>query len=112
MATSYTIQIPLHEREIVKSILNNRKCRIPSLWKQLTENNNEIRLSIFENGFMIGALSGQRNTVPECWKQLIDVMKKVKKDAGVEETDLGKRKLKGRESCVFIETEDNVHYIG
>ena len=30
----------------------------------------------------------------------------------VEKTPSDKRKLRGRESCVFIETEDTVHYVG
>lgn len=30
----------------------------------------------------------------------------------VEKTPPGKRTLRGRESCVFIETEDTVHYVG
>lgn len=89
MATPYLIRIPSHEREMIESILSSRKCRIPSVWKQLTENNNEIYLSIFENGFVIGALSGQRSAVPVTWKQLIDIMNQIKKDAGVEETDMG-----------------------
>lgn len=77
----YPIQIPFHEQEIIK--------RIPSLWKQFTDKNNEMYVTSYVNGFMIGMLYSQRNTVPECWKQLIDIMNKIKKDAGVEVTDLG-----------------------
>lgn len=104
METLYPIHIPSHEREIIKSILSNRRCRISSLWKQITDKNNEIRLTIYENGFMIGALTSQRKTVPECWKQLIDVMNKIKKDAGVEETDMGNGKVqvKDRSGAVIV----------
>ena len=100
-AILYPIQIPFHEQEIIKSTLFDRKDSIPSLWKQLTDKNNEIYMTSFENGFMIGALSGQRNTVPECWKQLIDIMNKIKKDAGVEVTDLGNNTVELKDSSGF-----------
>lgn len=104
METLYPIHIPSYEREIIKSIFSGRKNEVPNLWKKITDKNNEIRLTIRENGFMIGALSGQRNTVPECWKQLIDVMNKIKKDAGVEETDLGNGivQIKDRSGAVIV----------
>ncbi len=72
--TLYPIHIPFHEQEIIKSILFDRKDRMPSLWKQFTDKNNKMYITSFENGFMIGALASKRNTVPECWKQLIDIM--------------------------------------
>uniref|UniRef100_A0A6H2A0J3 Uncharacterized protein n=1 Tax=viral metagenome TaxID=1070528 RepID=A0A6H2A0J3_9ZZZZ len=97
----YPIKIPSQEREIVKSILFDRKNRIPSLWKQLTDKNNEMHLTSHENGFMIGALADQRNTVPECWKQLIEVMNKIKKNAGVEETELGTNMVQLKDSSGF-----------
>ena len=55
MATEplYPIQIPSHEQDIVKRILFDRKDRIPSFWKQFTDSNNEIHMTIRENGFMI-----------------------------------------------------------
>jgi len=101
--TLYPIQIPFHEQEILKSILFDRKDRIPSLWKQFSDNkkNNEIYMTSFENGFMIGALSSQRNTVPECWIQLIDIMNKIKKDAGVEVTDIGNNMVQLKDSSGF-----------
>ncbi len=105
-AILYPIQIPFHEREIIKRILFDRKDSIPSLWKKITDNkkNNEIYMTSFENGFMIGALASQRNTVPECWKQLIDVMNKIKKDAGVEVTDLGTNTVQLKDSSGFTIT--------
>ncbi len=103
MATEnlYPIHIPFHEREIIKSILFDRKDRIPSLLKQFTDKNNEMYLTSFENGFMIGAVSSQRNTIPECWKQLIDIMNKIKKDAGVEVTDLGNNMVQLKDASGF-----------
>lgn len=87
--TLYPIQIPVQEREIIKRLLFDRKDDVPSLWKKITDKNNEIYMTSRENGFMIGVLTSQRNTVPECWKQLIDVYNKIKNDAGVEVTELG-----------------------
>lgn len=97
----YPIHIPFHERETIKSILLDRKDRIPSLWKQFTDKNNEICINSFQNGFMIGALFSQRNTVPECWKQLIDIANKIKKDAGVEVTDLGNNIVQLKDTSGF-----------
>ena len=99
--TLYPIQIPFNEREIIKGILLDRRDKISSLWKQFTDKNNEIYITVFQNGFMIGALASQRNTVPECWKQLIDTMNKIKKDAGVEETDMGNNIVKLKDSSGF-----------
>ncbi len=99
--TLYSVQIPFREQEIIKSILFDRKDRIPSLWKQFTDKKNEIYMTSFENGFMIGALSSQRSTIPECWKQLIDNMNKIKKDAGVEVTNLGNNTIQLKESSGF-----------
>ena len=79
--TLYPIHIPVQEQEIIKGILFERKDRIPSIWKQFIDKNNEMYLTSFENGFMMGAVSSQRNTVPVFWKQLIDIMNKIKKDA-------------------------------
>jgi len=99
--TLYPIQIPFNEREIIKGILFDRRDEISSLWKQFTDKNNEIYITVFQNGFIIGALASQRNTVPECWKQLIDTMNKIKQDAGVEETDLGNNMVKLKDSSGF-----------
>lgn len=104
MATEplYPIQIPFHEIEIVKRILFDRKDNRPSLWKQFADKNNEIHLTLNETGFMMGMLSNQRNTVPECWKQLINIMNKIKKDAGVEVTDLENNMVQLKDSSGFI----------
>ena len=99
--TLYPIHIPIQEQEIIKRILFDRKDRLPSIWKQFTDKNNEIYLTSFENGFIIGAVSSQRDTVPECWKQLIDVMNKIKKDAGVEVTELGNNMVELKDSSGF-----------
>ncbi len=100
-ASLYPIQIPSQEWEIIKSILFDRKDDVPSLWKKITDKNNEMYITSHENGFMIGMLSSQRNTVPECWKQLIDVMNLIKKDAGVEMTDLGNNMVQLKDSSGF-----------
>ncbi len=84
----YPVRIPAKEREIIIRILSDRMYDMPALWKKITDKNNEMYITSHENGFMIGMLSEQRNTVPECWKQLIDVYNKIRKEAGVEETDL------------------------
>jgi len=94
--TLYMIQIPFHEQEIVKCILSDRKDRIPSLWKQFTENN-VIYMTAFEAGYITGVLSSQRNTIPECWRQLIDITDKIRKDAGVEVIDLGNNMVQLRD---------------
>jgi len=99
--TLYLIHIPFQEREIIKRILFERKDRIPSIWKQFTDKNNEMYLTSFENGFIIGAVSSQRDAVPECWKQLIDIMNKIKKDAGVEVTELGNNMVELKDSSGF-----------
>lgn len=99
--TLYPIQIPFHEQEILKSILFDRKDDVPSLWKKITDKNNEMYMTSFENGFMIAVLADQRNTVPECWKQLIDSMNKIKKDAGVEVTDIGNNTVELKDSSGF-----------
>lgn len=88
-ASLYPIRIPVQEREIIIRIFSDRMYDRPALWKKITDKNNEIYLTSLENGFMIGKLTSQRNTVPECWKQLIDVYNNIRKEAGVEETDLG-----------------------
>lgn len=100
-ASLYPIQIPSQEREIIKSILFDRKDDVPYLWKKITDKNNEMYITSHENGFMIGMLASQRNTVPECWKQLIDVMNKIKKDAGVEVTELGNNTVQLKDSSGF-----------
>lgn len=99
--TLYPIHIPFHEQEIIKSILFDRRVKIPSLWKQFTDKNNEMYMTPYVNGFMIGALFSQRNTVPECWKQLIDIANKIKKDAGVEVTDLGNNMVQLKDTSGF-----------
>lgn len=97
----YPIHIPVQEQEIITGILFDRKGRMPALLKKFTEKNNEISLTSFENGFLIGALTSQRDAVPECWKQLIDVMNKIKKDAGVEVTELGNNMVELKDSSGF-----------
>ncbi len=99
--TLYPIQIPFHEIEIIKRILFDRKDRIPALWKQITDKNNELHLTSHQVGFMIGALANQRSTVPECWEQLINVTNKIKEDAGVEETNLGNNMVQLTDSSGF-----------
>lgn len=99
--TLYPIRIPVQEREIIKRIFFDRKDDVPSLWKKLTDEKNEMHLTSHENGFMIGALESQRNTVPECWKQLIDVYNKIRKEAGVEVTELGNNMVQLKDSSGF-----------
>lgn len=61
---------------------------------------------------------GLRKSEPEVFRALVDSLKWRGADylqktlAAVERTPPEKRKLKGRESCVFIETEETVHYVG
>lgn len=43
------------------------------------------------------------------WRGTIELKRTME---AVEKTPADKRKLRGRESCVFIETEDTVHYVG
>jgi len=43
------------------------------------------------------------------WRGSIELKRTLE---AVEKTPSEKRKLRGRESCVFIETEDTVHYVG
>lgn len=62
--------------------------------------------------------SNLEKTNPEVFRALVDSLKwRGSKDLGktlaaVEKTPPEKRKLKGRESCVFIESEETVHYVG
>lgn len=94
----YPIRIPVSEREIILNTLSGRKNAIPTLWKQLIENGDEIKINSFQNGFMLGALSSQRNAVPESWKLLIDTVDKIRKDAGVEVIDLGDNTIQLKDS--------------
>lgn len=61
---------------------------------------------------------GLKKSNPEVFRALVDSMKWRGKENlektldAVRKTPPEKRKIRGRESCVFIETEDNVHYIG
>lgn len=89
MTPLYQIQIPVQERKIIERIFSDRMYDVPALWKKITDEKNEMYITPHENGVMIGALTSQRNTVPECWKQLIDILNNLKKEAGVEVTDLG-----------------------
>lgn len=106
----YPIKIPVQEREIIKGILLDRKDEIPSIWKQFADKNNEIYLTSFQNGFMIGVLSGHRNTVPVCWKELIGVLNKIKKDGGVEVTDLGNNMVQLKDSSGFSITRQKYEW--
>jgi len=108
--TLYPIQIPVQEREIIKGILSGRKDEIPSIWKQFADTNNEIYLTSIQNGFLIGVLSSQRNTVPECWKQLIGTMNKIKKDAGLVETDLGNNMVQLKDNSGFSITRQKYEW--
>jgi hypothetical protein len=110
--TLYPIQIPFNEREIIKGILSDRKDEISSLWKQFTDKNNEISINSYQNGFMIGVLSGHRKTLPEFWKQLIDVYNKIRKDAGVEVTDLGNNMVELKDSSGFAITRQKYEWEG
>lgn len=62
--------------------------------------------------------SNLEKTNPEVFRALVDSLKwRGTEDlqrtlAAVEKTPPEKRKLRGRESCVFIESEDSVHYVG
>lgn len=62
--------------------------------------------------------SNLEETNPTVFRALVDSLKwrgseeLIKTLAAVEKTPPEKRKLKGRESCVFIESEDTVHYVG
>lgn len=62
--------------------------------------------------------TGLKMHSPEVFRALVDSLKwRGKNDLqrtleAVKKTPPEKRKLKGRESCVFIESEDNVHYVG
>lgn len=98
----YPIRIPVSEKEIIKSILSDRRNDVPTLWKQFIENNDEIKINSYQNGFMMGALSSQRNDIPESWKQLIDTMDRIKKDAGVEVTDLGDSTIQLKDNSGFM----------
>ena len=61
---------------------------------------------------------GLKKSSPEVFRALVDSLKWRGKDAlhrtleAVRKTSPVKRKLKGRESCVFIETDNGVHYVG
>lgn len=61
---------------------------------------------------------GLKKSSPEVHRALVDSLKwRGTKDLqktleAVKKTPPEKRKLKGRESCVFIETEEAVHYVG
>jgi len=62
--------------------------------------------------------SNLEKTNPEVFRALVDSLKwRGSKDLGktlaaVKKTPPEKRKLKGRESCLFIESENTVHYVG
>lgn len=61
---------------------------------------------------------GLSKSSPEVYRALVDSLKwrgreELKRTLeAVKKTPPEKRKLKGRESCVFIETEEAVHYVG
>lgn len=61
---------------------------------------------------------GLKKSSPEVHRALVDSLKwrgsvELKRTLeAVKKTPPEKRKLKGRESCVFIETEETVHYVG
>lgn len=124
MATNklYPIQIPFQEWEIIKGILSDRmdeiikgilferKDGISSIMKQFADKNNEIYLTSFQNGLMMGVLSSQRNTVPECWKQLIDISNIIRKDGGVEVTDLGNDMIQLKDSSGFSITRQKYEW--
>jgi len=98
----YLIKIPFDEQKIIKGILSSRNDKTSlSLCKRIAMNVPSWAISTFENGFMMGVLSSQRNAVPECWKQLIDIMNQIKKDAGVEVTDLGDNMLQLKDNSGF-----------
>lgn len=61
---------------------------------------------------------GLQKSSPEVFRALVDSLKWRGRDnlqrtlEAVRKTSPEKRRLKGRESCVFIETEETVHYVG
>lgn len=61
---------------------------------------------------------GLKKSEPEVFRALVDSLKWRGKDymnktlEAVKKTPPEKRKLKGRESCVFIETDESVIYVG
>ncbi len=78
-----------------------------------TNNDEEIAEEIMDM-----VCPGLQNERPEVFRALVDSLKwRGQEDlqrtlSNVKKTAPEKRKLRGRESCVFIETDETVHYVG
>jgi hypothetical protein len=85
----YKIEMPIDEQDIIKGILSNRTDEISiSICNRIAMKITTWAISSFENGFLMGVLSSQRDIIPETWKQLIDIINQIRKDGGVEITDV------------------------
>lgn len=92
----YQIRVCASEREIIREIISDRRCDIPHIWKQLTDEERSdfgsgdiIYMNAYEQGFIVSCVASQRSRIPDVWKQLIDSVLKFREDAGVVTTDLG-----------------------
>lgn len=92
----YPIRMPSSEREAICEIMYDRRCEIPNVWAQLTDEDNfdsgsdkTIYMNACEQGFVISLAAKQRHRIPEIWKQLIVLLSKFREDARVEIKDLG-----------------------
>lgn len=90
----YPIHISSSERKTICEILHDRRCEIPNVWTQLTDEDSldsdkTIYMNACEQGFVISLIAKQRHRIPDIWKQLMTLISKFREDARLEIKELG-----------------------